>query len=533
MAEKFEFKGINTPSIPPKWGQSATLGEKIETALLRFMARLIDWGWKFIANVLVEVFDQSMKIMRPGTERATKDIINEFKKWNGAPPWFKTVIASVEKEEGESSFLLRLVLYGLSLWMMVRGGLRPMENKVNYQADADLRSYLPDVNTTLSLWRFGILPEGDAKNILKQLGVPDNLMVSLYQYARNLPNMGDVIAGKWRGVIPQAEWSSMLKRMGYEQSDIELFTELSKNIPPLSDLIHMLVREAWNDGTSGKFGYDDDYPTDLNEWLTKQGYDPDWGKKYWRAHWTLPSPTQAYEMLHRGLIDDNTLRELLKTADYPSFWREKLQAISYNVFTRVDVRRLVQAGLMNAADALKAYQDMGYKKEDAQKLVDFAVKGISQEERDLTKAEVVGMYVDALTDRGATAQALVKMGYDQQEADAILKMADLDIAKAARTDAVNLAKEQFLSGAIDEASATSKLSAAGLKVQSIDRYLTQWRNAKAAQVRIPTISEAGQFYLVDIITEEQYRELLVKNNVDPDAIEWYIKKVKIGKGEEK
>jgi hypothetical protein len=365
------------------------------------------------------------------------------------------------------------------------------------------------------------------------LGVSDKLITSLKFKARNIPNLGDVIAGKWRGVVDPNRFKELLRLMGHNQMDIELYEELSKNIPPLSDLIHMMVREAWNDGTSGKFGYDDDYPQDLNDWLQKQGYDPEWGKRYWRAHWSLPSPTQAYEMLHRNLIDDATLRELLKTADYPSFWREKLQAISYNVFTRVDVRRLVQAGMMTEADALKAYQDMGYKKEDAQKLTDFAVKGIAQDEKDLTKGEIVGMYVDNLTDRSATAQALVKMGYDQEEAEAILKMADLDIAKAARMDVVAMAKEQFLSGQIDEASATSKLAGAGLKSQSIDRYLTQWRNSKAAQVRIPTISEAGQFYLVDIIDEAKYRELLEKNNVDPDALDWYVAKVKISKGEVK
>ena len=88
-----------------------------------------------------------------------------------------------------------------------------------------------------------------------------------------------------------------------------------------------------------------------------------------------------------------------------------------------------------------------------------------------------------------------------------------------------------MSGQIDEASATSKLSGAGLKSQSIDRYLSQWRNTKAAQVRIPTIAEAKQFYIGDIITETQYRELLTKNNVDGDSIEWFVKLAKIGRGE--
>jgi len=391
MADRFSTQGLNPPPLEGRWNNNDTLGDKLEKALTRFIQRVITWGWKFTANLLVEIFDQSMKIMRPGTARASDPIFQYVKTLPDLPSWFKQSMDAAEKEEGESSFILRAAVYIMGIRMIIFGGMRPLENLANYSADKTARSFLPDVITTVSMWRTGILSEQGARETLAKLGVADPLMTSLLEYSHNLPNLGDVIAGKWRGVIPEAEWPSLLRRMGYDASDIELYTELSKNIPPLTDLIHMMVREAWNDGASSKFGYDDDYPQDLNDWLKKQGYDPEWGKRYWRAHWNLPSPTQAYEMLHRGLIDRATLSELLKTADYPSFWREKLESISYNVLTRVDVRRLVGAGLMDEARALKTYRDMGYTEEDAKLLVQFAVQGISQDEKDLTKAEVVGM----------------------------------------------------------------------------------------------------------------------------------------------
>ena len=44
----------------------AGLGAKIEKVITRAFQRVILWGWKFAAEVAVNVFDASMKILRPG-----------------------------------------------------------------------------------------------------------------------------------------------------------------------------------------------------------------------------------------------------------------------------------------------------------------------------------------------------------------------------------------------------------------------------------------------------------------------------------
>jgi len=144
---------------------------------------------------------------------------------------------------------------------------------------------------------------------------------------------------------------------------------------------------------------------------------------------------------------------------------------------------------------------------------------------------VVGMDMDGRSDRGATMTALVKIGYDSQEAESVLKMADLDIAKAARADTINAAHEKYRAGKLDDAGATGELTKAGLTLTGVDRYLLAWRREKDAAVRIPTIAEAKRFYIADIITEADFRDNLKANGIDPKFMDWYVKEAKLGRGE--
>jgi len=287
----------------------------------------------------------------------------------------------------------------------------------------------------------------------------------------------------------------------------------------------MLVRDAFNDSASSQYGYDEDFPQEINEFFAKQGYDPDWAKRYWRSHWNLPSPNQAYEMLHRGLIDQGDLETLLRISDYPKFWREKLRDISFNVLTRVDVRRLLQAGLLDEGKALEAYKKMGYTPEDAELLTKFAVQGISQDEKDLTKSDVLNLYEDGLIDRGTTAGNLVKMGYDSSEADNILKLSDVAIAKATRSDLINFTKEKYLAKKVDENTARSELSQIGLKAHSVDRYLLNWNRATEIESALPSIADVKKWYLLDYIDENKLRLYLQQHRHTEDNITLYVRQL--------
>jgi len=523
MTEKlFKNDPPPPPAQSPTWSAGDSLGVKVEKLFIRVLQGVVSWGWSFFAEMSVHIFDASMKIMRPGLERVTKDIFAHIRTIPEMPQWFKDVMIAAEKETGESSFLIRLAVFYVSIRSLIFGGMSPLQRLAEYNSDKSARSFLPDAVTSSMFLRIGLMSEQGFQSTMEKLGLAEPLIPLYKEISRNLPTTNEAIMGVWRGVLTDAEFTTLLKRMGYDDKTAAIFKELQFQIPPISDLIRFQVREAFNEQTVQKFGYDDDYPSDLDPFIKKQGYAADWGKRYWRSHWTLPSPSQAYEMLHRGRITKGDLSELLKTADYPSFWRGHLEAISFNVLTRIDVRRLLQSGLIDRARALKAYTEMGYQPEDAELLTKFAEQGISNEERDLTRADVVSMYEDGLLDHGALSGALVKMGYDSVEADQIIKQADFNISKAARVDAINYVKEQYLAKKINRIKAQSDLAGAGLTDKSFNRYLLAWDRQIENDVKGLTLADARRMLTKGILSEEEFRAELKGMNVKDSAIALYI-----------
>jgi len=202
-------------------------------------------------------------------------------------------------------------------------------------------------------------------------------MDQLILLAGEPPGMGELFDLLNRGIITEDDVRQGLKESRVKNKYIDNLMKLRFIIPPLSDIVRMAVRDAWRDDVAGKYGYDQDYPQEFAANAQKLGLDPDWAKRYWRAHWELPSVNEVFEMLHRSSetgVTSADVEEYLRINDYPSYWRDKLLKISYEVFTRVDVRRMYKLGVLDRDGVKRAYLDLGYDETRAEKLTDFTVK---------------------------------------------------------------------------------------------------------------------------------------------------------------
>lgn len=518
---KFEGK---IPDIDKRWNDGDGLGTKAETMLTRFLQRLLKWIFPF----LVSMTEWALAELMGGIDWKRYPIFawmfGRMEQNESAPSAVRSSAATAKKDIEEGNGNIALIAAASGLLGLFSGGLRPFGNLMGHDVDMLVRSNIPSVGEFSAMRLRGTLDEEAYKNSLKALGYNDKYIAGYTELRRQLLQGSELVIAKWRNLISEKDFQETLMKQGYTSDDASKLLEMTKQIPPLADITRMMVREAWNEDICQLMGYDDDYPSEVNKYLPMLGLNEDWGKRYWRAHWTLPSPTQAYEMLHRGIITKGDLSALLKTADYPSFWRDKLEQISYNVYTRVDVRRMVQSGVMTEAEAYRAYQDMGYDEVKARKLTDFAVAGIGLDEKDLTKAEVIGLYNDGLTDRATTKQALVKMGYDEQETKLLLDRADYDILKSQRTDAIAYTKERYSLSVLNEAGVVAELTKAGLKDSAIQRYLYQWKQDKVLSEKLPTRAEAEALALLQIITLEDYKTLLTKMKYSPQVVSWFVEK---------
>ncbi len=231
-------------------------------------------------------------------------------------------------------------------------------------------------------------------DLISRAGIHPDYASDYFDAIMTKPASEDVIAFELRRDPSLANLSDELRKIGVHQNYHGLYKELAYQIPPVADIITMAVREAFTPAIAARFGQYEDLPTEFVEWVGKKGLSKEWAERYWAAHWSLPSPQQGFEMLHRGVIGEADLNMLMRALDIMPFWRDKLIQIAYRPLTRVDVRRMYALGVIDVSGVMKAYTDLGYNKYNADLMTKFTVKyteGIeqrAQESRDKAEEKV-------------------------------------------------------------------------------------------------------------------------------------------------
>ncbi len=188
------------------------------------------------------------------------------------------------------------------------------------------------------------------------------------------PATEDIVAFQLRRNPSLDDLPKELGKLGVHPDYHNVYKELAQQIPPVADIITMAVREAFTPSIAARFGQYEGLPSEFVEWVGKKGLTREWAERYWAAHWSLPSPSQGFEMLHRGIIGRDDLSLLLRALDIMPFWRDKLIEMAYTPFTRVDIRRMFNSGVLTETEVTDAYKAIGYNDFNADKLTAFTVK---------------------------------------------------------------------------------------------------------------------------------------------------------------
>lgn len=276
-----------------------------------------------------------------------------------------------------------------------------------------------------------LLNDQTAGTELGFLGYRPERQKVLIESARPLLGPATIQMAYLRGEIDESLHDDLLSKHGYTHFDIAVFKTLYQLIPPPADLIQMAVKEAFSPEIAVSFGQYEDFPEAFGIWAEKQGLTKEWAERYWAAHWNLPSSTQGFEMLHRGVVDEDELKLLLRALDIMPFWKEKLIQISYRPYTRVDIRRMYGLGILDRDGVYRSYRDLGYDDEHAEGLTEFTVRYYTSEdetEQDDVKQLTRGVYMTArkkgLIDSETLMSALIGLGYTNEDALLLVQLAE-------------------------------------------------------------------------------------------------------------
>lgn len=304
---------------------------------------------------------------------------------------------------------------------------------------------------------------------------------------RTIPSETDLRDAFLRGFLTEADHDLFLGYLGYSPNNIAIIKELYFNPAPPSDLVRFFVREVFDPQARSQLQLDADFPSAAVAEFRRVGLDETQAHNYWAAHWQLPSPGQVYDMLHRGLIDDNAVDDYLKAADYSPTWRRNLANISHIVPGRIDLRRMFAAGVINEPRLLRGYKDLGYNDPDAATMTEFAKRQAAGNVTELPRGVVLEGYREGTLNRADATAHFLQLGFTPPEASFMMDLEDLKNAHELQSLNEDVIEADLKAGVVNEGQAMNALSSLGVPARRAGLLVALWRSRHAAKTATLTV----------------------------------------------
>lgn len=445
--------------------------------------------------------------------------------WQGYG-FFDAGTGDVLKQLGQATGLIGLFMRTSTRVKMIQMLLETTMEVVGLDRQYDLMSQTtPNPAPADNLVRAMMLDPGrstENRDQMKRLGYDDTQIDNIILSHYNLVPEGVIRINFLRGNIDSDKMYERMRELGYTDTRTKEIVQTWTLYPPPQDLFTMVAHEAFEPTLYTAMGLDAEFPAEQVPWLEAQGISKEWAMKYWISHWNQPSIGQGFEMLHRGVITEAELDMLFKVVEIPSFWREKLKAITFNPYTRVDTRRMHDLGVLSTEELVISYQDIGYSAEKAVKMAEFTLKFNAEGEKQLTRSVILDSFKKDLITRSDAKALLIEADYEDDVAEFYLTNEEYKQALDVQKIYLDIIEDKFKLGIDTESETRSALNQLNLRGTKIDALLDQWNFSKYKYQDLPTHSELNSMLIEKIISEGEWRSIMTRRGYSYQHQGWYL-----------
>ncbi len=459
----------------------------------------------------------------------------------------------------------------------------PYQREVEYFVNQKLPNQVLDPNILAQLARRGEIKLDDFTKEVAKSGIAPDKALQLYQLTENLIQIGDLTGLRLRGeigkedylsraakigiipesaekifslterrldpiVLVQALWRKLgigkdekavkqeLVDQGWSEKRINTILETAKFYPSAQDLILWQAREVYETDAIEKYGLKDELDRLEKEPFYKAGIDDAQIANYWMAHWQHPEWQTVRQMLFRTDLTEEDVWEWFRLVEIPPYWRDKLIEIMYQPFTRVDVRRMNKIGVLNREETKRAYLDLGFNEDKAEKMTVFTeIYNADPEDsekteedkrkdelRGLTRTAIIKQYQKELLPEEEAKSYLLDIGMNEEVAQAYLDLAAYGEEEDRVDDYLRVFKRMYLNDVISFNNLSDELDKLNLPATYKDHIVDLWDLEKIGKASIPSKTELGNFLKKGIITQETYIANMSSLGYNERFINWYL-----------
>ncbi len=405
---------------------------------------------------------------------------------------------------------------------LLGGVSSPLANTLNMRMNQLLQNSIFDPQTGIRLQQLGKLTLADEHILLTGHGFRESdaqLLDSLYKNRLDAPQLLQL---GLRFTEDKSYIEQEVSKRGWDEKSLELVKKSIYQWPSVQDWILFAVREATNEQRAKELGLDGGDWGIAEQEASKAGLAPGYFKYYWRSHWVLPPVTMGYEFLHRFRhntddlkFDDKDLSSLIQALDYAPIWHKRMMESSYKPITRVDIRRVLKAGMLDEKGVRDAYWKDGYSDKDADILTDWTMWEAQSSERDLSLAKIEKAYKRGMMTGLESQNALQELRYSDTAIAWYIKLWDYDIEEERVSAEIDYLSAQYMAGEFDEVTLRSKLTNLGLTSNNVVVAVVNLNAKKKRQVTALTTVEIKELYENDIISFAEVLPELISRGVNP------------------
>ena len=426
------------------------------------------------------------------------------------------------------------------LWMVISGGLFALSQirgaldvypslGIGYQKDA-FNSYpnqIPMLTELVDMYYKGLITKDDYIQTSRENGFDNNYAEIYLDAGLMYLSAMDYVNLYRRGKIEKTDLENQLEKLHINKKTTHDLINATEFYPTPQDLIRFAVREVFTPQIAQQYGLFEDLPQEFLTESKKVGLEESNAKRYWAAHWELPSVSMGFEMFHRRIIDENELYQLLRALDVMPYWRDKLTQISFNPLTRVDVRRMHKIGVLSDEEVYNAYLDIGYSPENAKRMQDFTIMYNVDEENTVTKSNMDKAYKKSLITLETYKSFLKEAGYGEQAINFYADMVDYEKDENALDDYVKELTSLYKLGSITIEQVQDSLNSYDLPASFITATVNKIKLTRSQKVKLPSKDDLIRFLKANLISDVEFIERMLKLGYNQIDTELYLSEIAI------
>ncbi len=382
--------------------------------------------------------------------------------------------------------------------------MAPAQALMMQAINKDQRPGLPQYRDVLQAAFIAPEKTGAVREIMKREGFTDDDIELLFLANYRLYDVEMTRVLFLREIISSDEMFVRMREQGFTDTRIKEIIQTWEVLPTPQDLLFMVGKEAFEPDIIELIGLDDEFPEDQLEFMAQQGISSFWAHKYWYAHWDQPSVQAGFEMLHRDVINWEELEVLFKAVEMPPYWRDKLTKIAFSPFTRVDVRRMHDMGVLTPEQVKRAYKDLGFDDEKAEKMTDFTIRYNQQNNKELTKSQLIKSYISGLISRADCKDMLISLDYNDDLAEYVIILAEFERDLDYQDAIVKNLGERYTNNLITKADLINRMGRLNLPDTQVQILIDKWDIELYTDMKVPSKTDMEKFYLNDLTDRDEY-----------------------------